>query len=84
MLINLSLRILVFGAIIALWLFALKGSSVNPKSHRSHGARNLLASCLSLIYVSRMKKFIKMSFMATLKIPNLAGLTTQEALQRLA
>jgi hypothetical protein len=28
---------------IALRLFALKGSSVNPKSHRSHGAINLLA-----------------------------------------
>jgi hypothetical protein len=31
-----------------------------------------------------MKKFIKMSLMETLKIPNLAGLVMQEALQRLA
>ena len=83
-LINLSPRILVFSAMIALRLFTLKGSSGNPKSHRSHGARNLLATCLSLICVSRMKKFIKMSLIATLKIPNLAGLVMQEALQRLA
>ena len=52
-LINLSPRILVFSAMIALRLFALKGGSGNPKSHAFHGARNMLATCLSLICVIR-------------------------------
>ena len=68
-LINLSLRILIFSAMITLRLFAIKGSSVNPKSNRSHGAKNLLATCLSLICVSRMKKVIKNGLNGNFKNP---------------